>query len=302
MLVSEFRARSLRDCVFQSTYFTYLEAAVAQVAIVYDMNHERFREVYDLSEWGQWLRRQYRTYVERATRVIAISEQTRRDIVQFYGIPPERIDVTPLAVSRKLFWPDRSLEQAGVLIGRFGIERPFLLYVGLRDARYKNFGRLLTAFAESGLAGSLLLVVAGAKWNDEEERLVKASGVAANVRLVVQPEAGVLRNLYSSSLAFVYPSRFEGFGIPLLEAMACETFVLAADTPVFHEVGGDAPVYFDAEDTKAMARTLRAALDSNVRAAHIALGRERVKGFTWDRCARETFAVYQKALAAPRAH
>jgi glycosyltransferase involved in cell wall biosynthesis len=294
-LIRKWRAACHPNTVFHSTYFTFLESKVPQVASVYDMNHERFPERYD-SEWGRQLRSQYRAYVARATRVIAISDQTRGDITRYYGVPAEQIDVIPLAVCRDTFKYDQTLKQSGVLASVYNIDRPYLLFVGMRNTAYKNFREFLATFAHSGMGESLLLVVAGADWNDEERLLLGRLNVKDSVRLVVHPDNTVLRNLYSSSLAFVYPSLFEGFGIPLLEAMACETLVLASDTPIFREVGGDAPVYFEPLDPGSMIRAMSQALDPLVRETHIRRGRDRVSQYSWERCARDTYRVYQRVL------
>jgi glycosyltransferase involved in cell wall biosynthesis len=104
--------------------------------------------------------------------------------------------------------------------------------------------------------------------------------------------------LYSFASAFIYPSYHEGFGIPLLEAMACGTLVLASDTEVFREVAGDAAMYFNPYNATELSRMLEAALDEPTRQEYIARGFDRVEQFSWDKCADQTYEVYEKALAA----
>lgn len=291
----ELRARLRRRCVFHSTYFTRLEGAVPQVASAYDMNHELFPEKYD-NDWGHALRRQYREYLARATRIIAISHKTKQDIVRFYGIDPAVIDVVHLAIDTHRFYPDRRPEGVQAL-ARAGVEPPYVLYVGVRNREYKNFDGLLKAFAGSAVRNALTLVVAGPPWKRWEEDLVRDLGLEGRVRLAVYPSADLLRTLYSRAAAFVYPSLHEGFGIPLLEAMACGTPVLASDIEVFREVAGDAVVYFDPHDPAALARTLEGCLDESVRREYTARGARQVSRYSWDRCAEETCSVYRRALA-----
>jgi glycosyltransferase involved in cell wall biosynthesis len=289
------RARARRPCVFHSTYFTLLPASVPQVASAYDMNHELFPEMYQ-SDWGMWLRRQYRQYLTNATRIIAISEKTKKDIVRFYALDPSIIDVVHLAIDRKSFWPERDPVRRNHLRETAGLDGPYLLYVGMRND-YKNFDGLLHAMAQSHLREQLTLAVAGRPWQEKELALVRRLGLETRVRLIVNPSDEVLRALYSFANGFVYPSCHEGFGIPLLEAMACGTLVLASDTEVFHEVAGDAAVYFNPDDPADIARAFEAALDEPTRADYRERGFAQLSRYSWERCAERTYEVYQKALA-----
>jgi glycosyltransferase involved in cell wall biosynthesis len=293
--VTVLRARVRQPCVFHSTYFTWLPNGVPQVASAYDMNHELFPQMY-ASDWGQWLRWQYREYLTRAARVIAISERTKRDIVRIYGLDPSVIDVVHLAIDRERFRPECDARQRDYLREKAGLASPYLLYVGLRND-YKNFDGLLRALADSPLRERLTLAVAGRPWQEEELALVRRVGLEGRVRLIVNPSDEVLRALYSFAAAFVYPSRHEGFGIPLLEAMACGCPVLASDTEVFHEVAGDAVIYFSPDDPADIGRTFEAALDEPTREVFRERGFARIERYSWERCAEQTFEVYQKALA-----
>lgn len=285
-----------KRCVFQSSYFTWVESRVPQVALAHDMNHELYPELY-ADDRGCWLRRQYREYLGRATRIIAVSERTKRDIVRFYSLDSSIIDVVYHATDRAVYYPERDHAALTLLRAAAGLTEPYLLYVGGRWT-YKNFRTLLEAFAKSSLKEKLMLAVAGPAWSRSEVQQLQELGLEAYVRLIHNPLDADLRTLYSYASAFIYPSRHEGFGIPLLEAMACGTFVLASDTEVFREVAGDAAMYFDPDNATEMSRKLEAALDEPTRQEYIARGFDRIEQFSWDKCVDQTYEVYEKALAA----
>jgi len=285
-----------KRCVFQSSYFTWLQSSVPQVAIAHDLNHEMFPELYG-DERGRWLRRQYRDYLGHATRIIAVSERTKRDIVRFYALDPSIIDVVYHATDRAVFYPDRNHTALTRLQANTGLTSPYLLYVGGRWS-YKNFRTLLEAFAQSSLKQKVMLAVAGPTWSRNETQRLQELGLESYVRLIPNPSNDDLRALYGSASAFIYPSRHEGFGIPLLEAMACGTLVLASDTEVFREVARDAAMYFNPYDVTEMSRMLEAALDEPTRQEYIARGFDRVEHFSWEKCADQTYEVYERALAS----
>jgi glycosyltransferase involved in cell wall biosynthesis len=289
------RTRTRRQCVFHSTYFTWLPDGVPQVASAYDMNHELFAEDYN-NDWGVWLRRQYREYLTRATRIVAISENTKKDIVRFYHIDSSLIDVVHLAIDRNRFWPECDPERRNYLRRIASLEGPYLLYVGARNC-YKNFDGLLRALAQSPRRERLTLAVAGRPLEERELALVRDLGLEDRVRPIINPPDEVLRSLYSFAAGFVYPSYHEGFGIPLLEAMACGTLVLASDTEVFHEVAGDAALYFKPDDSGDIGKTLEAALDEPTRREYRERGFAQLSRYSWERCATQTYEVYQKALS-----
>jgi glycosyltransferase involved in cell wall biosynthesis len=138
-------ARTKTQVVFQSTYFTSLPVSVPHVAVAHDMNHELFPEAYT-GPSGIWLRRRYPEYLRTATRVIAVSETTKRHAVQYYGLDPRRIDVIYHGVDPTTFYVDRRSHHVEMLTREFDIRLPYVLYVGGRWT-YKNFGTLLEAIA-----------------------------------------------------------------------------------------------------------------------------------------------------------
>jgi glycosyltransferase involved in cell wall biosynthesis len=281
--------------VFQSTYFTLSGEPVPQVALALDMNHEVLPEFFH-NDWGQWLRRRYRDYLQEATRIIAISQTTKDDVMRFYGIPSGKIDIAYPAVNRDVFRPQHSDQLLGAERALINSCRPYILYVGNRG-RYKNFAGLLEGFAQSSTKNKLHLVVAGSPWREIESAQIQRLGIDSRVRLITDPSEHCLTALYSFAAAFIYPSFHEGFGIPLLEAMACGTLVLASDTAVFREVAGDAAMYFEPHEPSDIARVLETFLTDADRSEYIARGFERVAKYSWEKCAEQCLCVYQKASA-----
>jgi glycosyltransferase involved in cell wall biosynthesis len=206
----------------------------------------------------------------RASRVIAVSERTKRDLIDLYAIPPDRIAVAPHGVD-PAFAP-----------GLVGDHDGYLLYVGAIQAR-KDPLAAADAAAEVGLP----LVVAGPEREPALARELERRG--ADLRgYVEKPE---LAGLYRGAACLVLPSRYEGFGLPVLEAMACGTPVVARPDPALQEVAGDAAIYAEPED---LADAIRQALAERDRLA--AAGIERASTFTWDETVRRTLDVYRAAL------
>jgi glycosyltransferase involved in cell wall biosynthesis len=288
-------AKTKRDVVFQSTYFTSLPVRVPHVAIAHDLNHELFPHLYD-GPFGRWLRQRYPEYLREADRIIAVSHTTKAHVCKFYGIDPERVDVVHHATDHSTFFPETSDRTLARLWDEFRIRPPYILYVGVHASPFKNFGTLLEAFRRCAREQPHTLVVAGPPWNQEEEERISHLPAYASVRIVRYPDDALLRALYGFATAFVYPSLFEGFGIPLLEAMACGTPIVASDIPPFREVAGDAVLYFDPSDPDDMANAIRRCFKESSSQEYRARGLQRAGAYSWDRSASDTYAVYKKAL------
>jgi len=287
-------AKTRSEAVFQSTYFTSLPVSVPHVAMAYDMNHELFPELY-ADPQGIWLRKRYPEYLRAATRIIAISNTTRRHVEHYYGIPHELIDVVPPGVDTSRFFLDTQDDHFDRLRGGLGIERPYILFVGGRW-HYKNFPLLLEAMGRLSGHTGLTLVVAGAPWDEREVAQFTSHRLFRTIRLVVHPDDDLLRLLYSFAAGFAFPSLSEGFGIPLLEAMACGAPVIASDTDVFREVAGEAAIYFNATDADALAQAIERCLDERTRAQYRERGLAQVAKYSWESTAAQTRAVYEKVL------
>jgi len=234
--------------------------------------------------------------IDRADALIAISESTRRELVDEMGVPPDRIVVTPLASNRALGRVTDPAQLAAVR-RRYELPERFILYLGALEPR-KNVVRLIEAYAALApdLRREFRLVVAGAQgWlNDAVRARVKALGLEDGVRFPGHIEQDDLAALYSQATVFAYPSLWEGFGLPVLEAMACGAPVLTSSVSSLPEVAGDAALLVPPTDVDAIAEGLGRLLRDGVLRADLAeRGLRRAGLFSWERCARETLAVYE---------
>ena len=233
-----------------------------------------------------------------ARRIIVPSAATRRDLERHYGVPTERIQVISHGVDAD-FAPVRDPETLAAVRARYGLQTDYLLYLGTLQPR-KNIGRLVEAFLRSRERSGrqVALVLAGQPgWlmNTIDTRIADAESRGAVIRLGYVPRTD-LAALFSGALAFVFPSLYEGFGLPVLEAMACGTPVLASSTSSLPEVVDDAGLLVDPRDTDAMREALtRLVREPELRERLSAMGLERARRFTWERCARETLDVIRGA-------
>jgi glycosyltransferase involved in cell wall biosynthesis len=273
--------------IWHSTYFTQPERwGGAQVVTVVDMIYERFPNLFALSVDEQF-REQKRRCVLAADAVICISENTKKDVQQFYGIDTSRVRVIPLACS-EVFMQIQNPEPNPIPIPR----KPFLLYVGYRT-HYKNFDALIKAYSQWQNRSEVDLVVVGRQWSVDERKKLVASGIDGQVHLFGNVDDQVLTRLYRTAVAFVYPSFYEGFGIPLLEAMACGCPVVASRIPSTIEVAGDCPIYFDPAQVDDLIVALDFALIEGRNSVRCRNGLKRVKEFSWEKTASETLKVYR---------
>jgi glycosyltransferase involved in cell wall biosynthesis len=273
--------------IWHSTYYTHLESWQGpKVATVVDMIPERWPKLFSGPMWDLFRRHKYRCLAEADT-IISISEATRQDALDFYSnLKPERVRVIPLAHS-PVFHAIRSRSA----IPNAANGRPFLLYVGER-ALYKNFAGLLEAYSAWQRSREVDLVVVGRSWRRAEQRTMAQLGLTGRVHLMVGVDDMDLCSLYHEALAFVYPSLAEGFGIPLLEAMACGCPIVAADLPITVEVADDVPLRFEPGSKESLIGALEKAIAEGRASARTRAGVSRARLYDWDTTARKTLAAY----------
>ena len=231
----------------------------------------------------------------RADRVLAISEAAKRDFVETVGLPAEKIDVTPLGVR-----VDERAEATAAeeLRARFDLgPGPIILSVAQKRL-YKNLGALVRAMPDLENEARLILVGSSTAHEEELRALVVSLGVAERVRFTDWLPERDLEGLYRAATCFALPSLIEGFGLPVLEAMARGLPVACSDRYALPEVTGGVAVLFDPEDQAAVNGALRRLLtDEALRSELGRKGRERARSFTWARTARATLESYRKAAA-----
>jgi glycosyltransferase involved in cell wall biosynthesis len=236
-------------------------------------------------------------YCRRATHVIAISECTRRDLVAAYSIPPEKITVIPEAADPH-FCPQPP-EVVTSARSRYQLPDRYLLHVGTIEPR-KNLGRLLTAFQAlhaEGLTDGLVIVgKLGWLYDDFFDQLAQ-SPVQDWVHFPGYVPDEDLPAIYAGAQALVFPSLYEGFGLPVLEAMACGTPVVSSHAAAIPEVGGRAARYFDPQDPQAIVEAARPVLrDATLRETLRQAGLSQAARFSWERTAAQTRAVYAAVM------
>jgi glycosyltransferase involved in cell wall biosynthesis len=257
---------------------------------VYDMIHELFPDEFAASEM---LIRNKRSTINTADHLICISHSTADDLVRLLNVPRSKISVVYLGYSDVFAKPASHIESSPH-------HRPYLLYVGLRNG-YKNFVAALRAYAASRPLREAFDLVAfgGPKLSAEEHILISSLSLRPGSVVRMEGSDKDLARAYRHARAFVYPSKYEGFGIPPLEAMSAGCVVACSNASSIPEVVGDAAVSFDPLDIDDIRIALeRICFDDTTRQQLIDAGAHRTQQFSWDRCARETVATYRKVIRA----
>jgi len=283
-LLSRKEMRTFHPQIIHETFFSYEDlwkTDAKRVLTIFDLTRELIetdeRKIYRL-----------KAAVNRADFVICISENTRKDLLSLINLDKEKVQVVYLGVSdvfnKKKVENDAKRQEK-------------ILYVGKRDG-YKNFVNFLQAFANSRdlIESFQIEVFGGGTFTKFEKDLILKLGIKNQI-LKTEGNDAQLANSYASSTAFVYPSLHEGFGLPILEAMASGCPVLCSSINSFFEVAGSAANYFDGNSVDSITEVLVMSLGSESKLKSLQeKGYENIKRFSWGKCARETSAIYSSVL------
>jgi glycosyltransferase involved in cell wall biosynthesis len=253
----------------------------------HDCTHERFPQLF--SNAASIVDAKRKLFAQ-ADAILCVSASSRSDLLHFYQVAEEKTHVVPHGFSPLQLPPEGEQDKGAP-------DAPYLLYVGSR-AGYKNFALLLDAFARSGLAGDYrLLAVGGGAFSAQEQASITSLGISASITLIPKADEATLARAYRKAALFVYPSLYEGFGFPPLEAMSLGCPVLVNRTSSLPEVCGEAAFYFDSSDADALSQVLLSSLgDAEGLKVKRRLGERQVGLYDWSRSAHSTLSVYRAAL------
>jgi glycosyltransferase involved in cell wall biosynthesis len=288
MLFGDLILRFIKPNIIHETYYFKYPLgpkSASRVLTIHDMIHEKFKNHFP---YGDKISKHKAVAASRADHIICVSESTKIDVINILGIKPEKITVIHLGFSL-MTYPNSFVRHSG---------RQYLLYVGNRGG-YKNFLPMLEAFATSEMLCSKydLICFGGGAFNVEELKAINALNLNPKNIIQVTGNDSNLANYYKNARAFVFPSLYEGFGIPPLEAMSYGCPVVCSNTSSIPEVVGDAGQYFDPYDKKSMQKAIEMVTNSSeLRNSLVIRGRIRLKEFSWEKCASATLNVYKSLI------
>ena len=287
--------RSVKPAVIFNPYYGPLASFTPQVFTVYDLMLHLYPEHSNPKRRRLQLEHMRRCFV-RAAAILCISNSTKADLLRLHpDIDSRKLHVVPLGVSDSFFQPAKPSNSS----------RPYFLFVGNRGGP-KNFYRLLEAYATSGLTREFDLHVVsprnnfGGVWSQAEQSFIRSRNLENSVRLSIKVSDEELAVEYAGAAAFIYPSTYEGFGLPVLEAFASGTVVACSRTSSLPEAGGTAAFYFDPLDVESMARALTTIvqLTSAERAERIRHGQLHARSLSWGTCISKTCEILDSVARA----
>ncbi|WMP18894.1 glycosyltransferase family 4 protein [Thiothrix lacustris] len=279
---------STTDVIHQTYYSKQFPRKKPKVITIHDMIPEKFPQETDRKSI---ISARKRYAITNANHIICVSQHTRQDLMEIYNIPSEKVSVIYHG------W-EYSNQQTLNTSRANPPDRPYLLYVGQRDA-YKNFTTLLKAYANDLYLRTnyQLICFGGRDFNHNEQKSFENYKLTSNQIIRLEGNDSLLQQLYRHASVFVYPSHYEGFGMPILEAMSHDCPVACANTSSLPEVAGQAAAFFDANDIESIQNSIHKIINNeNYRNILIQAGKERLNHFSWDKCANETLDVYKQVL------
>jgi glycosyltransferase involved in cell wall biosynthesis len=283
------------DLLHSMAFVTPLATRRPSVVTVYDLSFIYYPDRFPLLQ-RLYLTSQTRRSCRMARRVVTISESGRQDVHRFFAIPLDRIDVVSPGVD-EAFHP-RPQPEVIAFRRQHQLPEQFILHVGTLQPR-KNLPLLIEAFADLNRPDTALVLVGGKGWYfDEVFTRVKALNLEGQVRFTGYVPDEELPLWYNAATGLAFPSVYEGFGMPIVQAMACGTPVIAAETSSIPEVTGEAALLFSSQDRVALTNHLAAVLDDRQLSRSLAdKGLHRARQFSWPRAGKLMSEIYQRALA-----
>jgi glycosyltransferase involved in cell wall biosynthesis len=263
--------------------YKYLPKKKKAVTTIHDMNFFVIPEAYKEYPFP-WIADWQKISAFKANKIITPSENSKNDIINIWKIPNEKIEVVYYGID------PIDLENFDLIRK---IDQPYILFVGNRD-NYKNFLNFLKSFKIIlNIYKDLLLICTGNPFNNNEKKKLSEMELLNKI-LQISADENTMINLYKNAELFVYPSLYEGFGLPLIEAMNCQCPVICSKTSCFPEVAGNAAMYFNPYSIEEMAETVVNVLnDSRLKQNLIKSGIERVKKYSWEECANKYIKIYK---------
>lgn len=276
-----------------------LRSRTPSLVVIYDLSYALHPQ-YSSPENRKYLQKFVPKTLSRATKILTISENSKKEIIDYYKVEPAKIEIIHPAVDHKAFNP-QSQTVIKTISSKYGIKKPYILSVCTLEPR-KNLIGVLNAFdvlPESIKEKYALVLVGGKGWLDEELQ-AKFDELAKKYTLVktgYAPDED-LPALYSGASVFVYPSFYEGFGMPPLEAMSCGTPVITSNNSSLPEVVGEAAITVDADDTVRLSKEIQCVLKDSKLAVRMSKdGLQQAKKFSWDKSARRLIRVLEEVSA-----
>lgn len=294
--VALYLARQKPDLFFSPTHYIPRFSPVKTICTIFDLGYLHFPEtlkvddLYKLKNWTKFS-------IENSSKILAISQFTKKDIIENYGVSPDKIIITPLGFDEKIFKPIKDNKRIETTLKKYNINGDYIIYIGTIQPR-KNLLRLIEAISSV----EIKLVIVGKTtgpgrqgWKYEEIlQAPKKFGINDKVIFTGFVETEDLPALLSGSKMFVFPSLWEGFGIPVLEAMACGAPVIVSNVASLPEVVGKSGTYVDPYSVDSIKKGIEILLkDEKLRQKKVQLGKMQVKKFSWVDCARKTLEVFK---------
>jgi len=290
-------AKNKIDVLHVPSYRRMLHKAPCRlVSTIHDLAPFHVRGKYDFARmfYGRVV---VKSLARKQDQIIAVSTNTARDVQRFFGVPVEQQKIILNGIDHSRFHPGNAEAARAYAKQRWGLEQPFFLYVSRLEHPAKNHVRLIEAFNHfKKLTGSpWQLVLAGSDWHgaDHIHAAVKASPFASDIRTLGFVEDAALPDLYRAASCMTYPSLFEGFGLPPVEAMACGTSVISSIAGSLDEVVGNAAQIVNPEDVRDIAEAMRLIATDEERRSHLVrVGLENAQRFSWSKNAEQVMAAY----------